>query len=102
MGCQSQILYLTLLCFHPLLSSTGLPGFDSASSLHQAASDMVEMNPDTNAKSDRPEWCYVHYDKTYNPKKAFQLEFQWVASTPCLLYQLVSETSVHSTCTLVN
>ena len=76
-----------------LLSS---PGFRyTASSLQLASSGMVEMNPDSNVKSDRPEWCYIHYDHTYNPKKAFQLEFQWVAATPCLLYQLVSEASIY-------
>ena len=63
----------------------------TASSLHLTTmSNLVEMNPDTSAKSDRPEWCYVHYDHTYNHKRAFQFEFQWVAATPCLFYQLVS------------
>ncbi|KAL5478011.1 hypothetical protein EMCRGX_G024886 [Ephydatia muelleri] len=87
---SSTTTVFTSLDHSPTLYYRGVRRKDSvSSSLHQAASDMVEMNPDTNAKSDRPEWCYVHYDKTYNPKKAFQLEFQWVASTPCLLYQLM-------------
>lgn len=61
----------------------------SSSLLMTEPSDVVEMNPDTSAKSDRPEWCYVHYDHTYNPKRAFQFEFQWVAATPCLFHQMI-------------
>ncbi len=50
----------------------------------------VEMNPDPQNRSDRPEWCYVRYDHAYRPQCAFQLEFQWMVATMNLLNQLVS------------
>ncbi len=53
----------------------------------------VEMNPDPQTRSDRPEWCYVRYDHAYRPQCAFQLEFQWMVATMNLLNQLVSRLS---------
>ena len=50
----------------------------------------VEVNPDPQGRSDRPEWCYVHYNHAYRPNCAFQLEFQWMVTTMNLLNQLVS------------
>lgn len=50
----------------------------------------VELNPDPQERSDRPEWFYVRYDHTYHPRCAFQLEFQWMVATMNLLHQLVS------------
>jgi len=49
----------------------------------------VELNPDPQFKSDRPEWCYVRYDHTYDPRFGFQLEFQWMVTTMVLINQLV-------------
>ena len=50
----------------------------------------VEVNPDPQGRSDRPEWCYVRYNHAYRPNCAFQLEFQWMVATMNLLNQLVS------------
>ncbi len=49
----------------------------------------VEMNPDPQYRSDRPEWSYVRYDHTYNPDSGFQFEFQWMVTTVVLISQLV-------------
>ena len=50
---------------------------------------MVELNPDPSFRSDRPEWCYVHYDRLFHPQRSFQLEMQWMVSTVTLFNQLV-------------
>jgi len=49
----------------------------------------VELTPDPQKLSDRPEWCFVHYDSKYHPSRTFEFEFQWVVSTAALLSQLV-------------
>jgi len=49
----------------------------------------VEITPDPQKASDRPEWCFVYYDSTYHPSRTFQFEFQWVVSTAALISQLV-------------
>jgi hypothetical protein len=49
----------------------------------------VEFNPDPKSLSDRPEWCYVHYDHTYNQMRGFGIEFHWMACTISLLYKLI-------------
>ena len=50
----------------------------------------VELTPDPQKLSDRPEWCFVYYDSTYHPSRSFEFEFQWVVSTAALLSQLVN------------
>lgn len=54
------------------------------------ANRYVELNPDPSSRSDRPEWCYVHYDHTYHPLRAFQFELQWMVTTIEIFHQLVS------------
>ena len=49
----------------------------------------VELNPDTQGKSDRPEWCYLRYDDTYKPTEVYEFEFQWMAATASILNELV-------------
>ena len=49
----------------------------------------VELTPDPQKLSDRPEWCFVHYNSTYHPSRSFEFEFQWVVTTAALLSQLV-------------
>ena len=53
------------------------------------ANRYVELNPDPQFRSDRPEWCFIRYDHTYHPTRAFQLELQWMVSTITLFHQLV-------------
>ena len=53
-------------------------------------SHYVEYNPDLHGLSDRPEWCYIQYDHTYNPTQGYELEFQWMACTISLLHKSVS------------
>ena len=54
------------------------------------ANRYVELNPDPGSRSDRPEWCYVRYDHTYHPLRAFQFELQWMVTTIEIFHQLVS------------
>ena len=65
------------------------------------ANRYVELNPDPQSRSDRPEWCFVRYDHTYHPLRAFQFELQWMVTTIEIFHQVVSpcELSVCS-CTL--
>ncbi len=49
----------------------------------------VELNPDPQFRSDRPEWCLVHYDRRYHPERSFQFEMQWMVATITLFNQLV-------------
>lgn len=55
----------------------------------------VELNPDPQFKSDRPEWCFVHYDNRYHPHRGFQLEVQWMVSTITLFNQVVRGLGPH-------
>ena len=55
------------------------------------ANRYVELNPDPQTRSDRPEWCYVRYDHTYHPLRAFQFELQWMVTTIEIFHQLVSK-----------
>ena len=41
-------------------------------------------------KSDRVEWCHVGYHSNYCPENAFEIELQWLTSTPSLLLDIVS------------
>ena len=45
---------------------------------------------DSSKLKDRVEWCHVGYHGNYNPDMAFEIELQWLTSTPSLLHELVS------------
>ncbi len=53
------------------------------------ANHYVELNADPQFRSDRPEWCFVHYDYRYHPRRGFQFEMQWMVATITLFNQLV-------------
>ena len=50
----------------------------------------VDLNPDPQGSSDRPEWTTVHYDAIFRPQVAFQMEFQWVVTTATVLAKQAS------------
>ena len=50
---------------------------------------LVELNPDSQSASDRPEWCCVRYSSTFHHMRGFELEFQWMATTVSLLKKMV-------------
>ena len=56
-----------------------------------SCSNTVEINPDTNSLSDRPEWCSVIYDSVFIPHVAYRIEFQWLVSTVSLVAKFVSQ-----------
>ena len=62
----------------------------SLSVLPELSSRYVELNPDLQGISNRPEWFYVFYSPDYHPMKAYTLEFQWMAATISILHKLVS------------
>ncbi|XP_072033797.1 GATOR1 complex protein DEPDC5-like isoform X2 [Amphiura filiformis] len=41
-------------------------------------------------KSDRVEWCHVGYHGNYHPDNAFEMELQWLTSTPSLLLDIIT------------
>ncbi|XP_071790249.1 GATOR1 complex protein DEPDC5-like isoform X2 [Asterias amurensis] len=43
---------------------------------------------DSSKLTDRVEWCHVGYHSDYNVDMAFEIELQWLTSTPSLLHEL--------------
>ena len=63
----------------------------SLSVVSDPSSRYVELNPDVQGISNRPEWFYVFYSPDYHPMKAYALEFQWMAATISILHKMVSK-----------
>ena len=51
---------------------------------------VVNVDVDSNQKSDRSEWATARYHAYYSPMSAFELEVQWLVATGSILGDLVS------------
>ena len=50
----------------------------------------VNVDVDTQSKSDRPEWATARYHAHYSPHCGFELQVQWMVATGQILGDLVS------------
>ncbi|XP_022108430.1 GATOR complex protein DEPDC5-like isoform X2 [Acanthaster planci] len=59
-------------------------------SFKQPAYKSLFLEIDSSKLKDRVEWCHVGYHSNYNPVSAFEIELQWLTSTPSLLQELIT------------
>ncbi|XP_038059351.1 GATOR complex protein DEPDC5-like isoform X2 [Patiria miniata] len=65
-------------------------GSEPETSFQQPAYKSLFLEIDSSKLKDRVEWCHVGYHSNYNPVSAFEIELQWLTSTPSLLQELIT------------